>query len=1612
MTDTFNPVAALNAANAAVGGKVDPQTVVNVVKSAKSIDEATTNIQAIAHTGNIVQMFDTLNGMSPSQQASAWQGLEPAEQNSLRNVGFTPPDLGALSHAGAGGQHGGIWSDISSGVSQGLHDVGGAATAAVHGVERGASDVMSGLNKGLSNVQHVYRAAHAVAEIGIASGEGWNTAYQDAQHGGVNVTDTNQYKDLFSPSAWAQAWDMTANGNTQIDPAVNRHLVGQYGQKQVSLAIRVGNEGADAIVAAAPPAQQQALLTQTQDPKFQALVSQVTNGKMSLGREAVGTAFLANHPAAAKVISGTIDAATDILSDPTLKLGKVAEAGKIARYGVADASRAADIIHSDAGVQRLASRIDPLLAQGRYGELGRVDPRLDSISEELQRSGIDSGTKFKDWLANTAGQAAMLSGRVAKISHEVPIVPHMTYLGWMKSGIKEALSNGIDHLADGGADKALSDIKLDPTDIGGAGDPVHTNIAGQVANAVDMLNAGKVAGGVGRIPGVANVARLVRRTTTLIPSKPFINIAETTRDENGIALDTGPDVSNFRRYIQGFLPARKVDQLSNVFVNADEGQRRLLVTAAIKQNFHAAGLYNTDDGAQAADAALAGMDDLIRKQAYSVNGLDKLPDDNDITTRHALLEVQKSNGLAIPMPSVVRKLVRANGILGAAGVDPMTGVEGVMKLWRTMVLDRPGFAARMALDENLNRLLRTSPKALLGSFLGNGAARTRTDEEISHQVEGELAKGSLHPDDAIARQATLRGLSVKSILPYHPTERALQILTDHAPEGIRPHIKNAAEWYGAVFGGKTRQWARKAEAGGLKALGLDKYIEGGTHLATHQPVMDAAEDYMASGRGAEGFGWSPESQVKMMREGGKAVIAKFNKRAPFSEAAPGDFGYHFRWQVGLDQIAHSQLGRAALETINNDRRTSVRAVMGVLNDPSFATEKKGFVWAKQLRDGRRVGVDATQDEADRSFARQIVDHTRAHLTSGVYTPTHQGPVLQKLVNHMLDRGAAPEMDKLTDIGGHDLPNGVYGPDVVPVHKFSGFLSKTFEEMVGKPMNWMSRQPHFIHQYTDALAQTRPFAESIHGAGQNAEQLASDLASQRAVNAMVPYIHNPELRTQFEDYHRTLFPFLFAQRQFLQRWGRTFADSPSAMRELQLTTNALRTTGIIKRDQSGNDYFYYPGSQYVTEMIAGTLNQLGIHSTIPFMTPFTGEVKYLMPGLSNPVTPSVGPFAAVAMKELAKVMPEMTGFNQAILGQGAGEGVIQQFTPSIVNRLYNALGPEESGSQLASTMAMGMKFLDAAGHGLPDNPTEGQTELYVARVQNWARSLLVARAMLGFVLPATPTAGLDPSGLDARYKALLSELPYNEATAEFIKEHPDAVAYTVGSTEGATEGGLPSTEADLKFTNENVGFAKDYPAAFPWLAPRSPGTFSLTEFSEQGATGQRTAKPIWDPAPGSHSVVADIINARAAPAYYGTVDNYEAQYTALGADTAGKKALTQAYDQWKVSFFARNPLFSQYIDTKAGHVSRVNTLREVRQALDDPQLPHSPAVPNLKVMVNTYDQFVSEYNQYAGNNSTAAYDAKTSIKNNMIAWGTQAAKDAPDVTDFWNTIIRPEVDSQA
>ncbi len=200
---------------------------------------------------------------------------------------------------------------------------------------------------------------------------------------------------------------------------------------------------------------------------------------------------------------------------------------------------------------------------------------------------------------------------------------------------------------------------------------------------------------------------------------------------------------------------------------------------------------------------------------------------------------------------------------------------------------------------------------------------------------------------------------------------------------------------------------------------------------------------------------------------------------------------------------------------------------------------------------------------------------------------------------------------------------------------------------------------------------------------------------------------------------------------------------------------------------------------------------------------------------------------------------------------------------------------------------------------------------------------------------------------------MSELPYNDAISEFIKEHPDATPYTVfASSSTGDVPGLPSTQGAQQFMTANQEFVKNYPLASGWFIPRTTGNepYDPTVYREQLSYGMRAEKFPAD-------FLNDLIRSQAASTYYESESNYYNAYNATSS-SATRTQMRESYDAWKATFMAQNPTFADYMTTGGAAVKRVDTLREIQQAL--PSAPQSPQTEHISVLMSGFQNYEQAY----------------------------------------------------
>ena len=1598
MTNTLDPAHIMAAANAAPN--LDPESLVAAAQAARSPAEAVGNATALAAYAAATNQASMLTSMDNSLQQKVWNSRTPSQQTQLLSVGYKPPQNQAKVSAGPG-LIGGVFNDISHAAG----DVGSAVGIA-------GRDTLGALNAPWRLEEHIARASVVVSEAGSRAAGQSNAEIAARQQAGAAAGGGGMLEDMgrlmaggigglgntladfgkvMSASTWSQGWRQSNDGEKTFDPAIERQIQDGANPADFRIAQQLASGIPEQDIVANFPAAQKTEIIQkiANNPDIKSIVAQLQAAKLSPGRSIVGEQFALQHPGPAKLISGGLDAAFDVAANPTLNMGNIAKASEVANWGM-DASTAARYTAGNASdyealinnwadrgaAQRYLETAAKTINEKGYGALQDQFPTLARVSGQLADAGVDSPESLKNWLSSQAGMYAILSGKAARLSGTAAILPHLSPLGLAKLSAKGVFQNGVNFLADRGAPDVQSildkmkGVSLTSEDLAGLDGPT-----GMAADGLGVLPStaadaapidgehmlARKAGGFASsvvLGGPSKVARVFRQMTTLTAAKA---------DGNYIDLADPESAINLKRMLQYSLPAQAVNKLVDLYVRTpDIGQKFKMVQGATDQMLHLAGVYSGPRGAEYGDQLLKALDDSFHSQTYSPLGLDKFPDG----TRSGVLDGQESTKVHLPSFHSLMVANRQNTFLHGLGIDVPGGLEKFMAAWRWGVLTREGFPVRVSTDENAGYALRNGILPMIASRIALHAAKKdanaiKVAKAMEEGVPPELSNYA----------------------------RAAAYMTDKVPAPILGAVQSTRDLASAVFGDATY----RAFASTGSSLTRNDYHEAAALF--HDHIWNGLTPQIAAVAHGGG-GYDQADHLMTVMEDGKPVVARWRETGKYSEATASDPMWRKKWQMALGTTARSRLGQSVLHDIDKSNQTQVRNVMKILADPSFADTKAMFKRSFQTNAGKQLGVDATREQVDRAWARTVVAHVNALVRS---SDPKAGGVLHDVVDEMKATGDAPHSMTLDQVEQHKLPANVYGPDIVPLGKMSSLVEKTMHPLA-QQMDWLSREPNTLHAFTESLHEVRPWVEKFAGTGENADELASHLAAERAFNKIKPFIHNPEIRSQFEVMHRTAMPFLFAQDQFVKRWVKTFVTNPDAIAKAQLGMNGLRTTGVIHRDANGNDFFYYPGSQYVTSVIARAAQVIGIPASVPLLIPFTGQVKHIMPGIANPLTPSVGPTVAIPLKAIAQRFPEMQTLEQGALGPGASNTYWEQILPSTLANIVHMVGdnPDTPG-QFASMMTKAIQQLQADGHGLPASATSAQKDAYIRRLTDWTRILFFTKTVLGFTGPASPSAQFDPKNLNTRLSTLLGELPYDQAINEFLKENPNATPYTVfasKSTGGAT---LASTKAAGDFLNNNSAFVTSYPRASGWLIPRTTGNqpFDPAVYREQIQYGLRDTKT---PA----QFLDDILIAPAAKTYYAAYDTEQTLLAAAKHQPQQQAAIRNAFDQQKAQFMAQNPTFSDRVTSQAGKVQREQTIVELENALTDPTVPKSNQVTQVTTVLRAFDTYQQQYTELEGQSSTRASAEKTAIKNTFIAEGTQFALDHPEVSDLWTILIRPEV----
>jgi len=567
-----------------------------------------------------------------------------------------------------------------------------------------------------------------------------------------------------------------------------------------------------------------------------------------------------------------------------------------------------------------------------------------------------------------------------------------------------------------------------------------------------------------------------------------------------------------------------------------------------------------------------------------------------------------------------------------------------------------------------------------------------------------------------------------------------------------------------------------------------------------------------------------------------------------------------------------------------------------------------------------------------------------------------------------------------------------------------------------------------------------------------EETAQKYAAQHAIRDVMPFVDSHEIRSQYAEFMRGVLPFWYAEENFLKRWAKILGEGgPLAtlqrLERLRLTYMGLQTAGIVRTDQQGNDYFVYPGSELLADVVSKAFgladlvlpgDAFGARINPNLEVLFQSPTDMILPGFRAEFgQPSVSPLITTPMSFFKAALPFLQPLDAVLIGEEyQHRGMLERIIPSSVYRVFEAgttlFGSDdlnEVNERQAANMLAAMAHLQASGNGLPEtNVTVEQRDEFIRRAAEHAKVIMVSQALAGYLLPGPPSALQLINGtsyewitngeitnpadlLAAEYYELIQNMGIEEGTAAWLEMNPSGrlkdilnpTAYSISKSYSASGAPLPSTEDGINFYETNKDVFDAFPNAAAWLLPQDESDArTQTAYTAEQVLGLREKRAPVD-------FVNAMIYREGAYEYFQSQDFYEAEYVRLkneGKDGAAR-ALKDRWTEWTAAFKATHPIFASELESGEARQRRKTTIQQMRIALLDPEFPKANHFDDLKMLQDSFDAYIVARGRLALDRTSAGQGRMQILKTTFNAWATAFVAEHPAVGSYWLTVLKPE-----
>ena len=1395
-------------------------------------------------------------------------------------------------------------------------------------------------------------------------------------------------------SILSEAWKKS-NDNGELvynEPRINS-AIKKYGNNYVSMAQKVsmGQSLSDFIANGTEEEKQIAsLASKNQDPLWQDAYDAVVAAKYSPGRQVAnavlpgsleGTGFLY------KGISGTTDAAFRIFADPTIILGKAKKAYDAFNYGlikVVGDPKKLDAAFNNPKVVNFfnsyGSELDklakarkarnPIAGEEASTLLRRIAPEFGPAAiDEFIAAGVTNADTAKAYFQNGVDMQAIFKGQAAR---NTPLVPRLT------AGRQARI--------------ALLTTGNKVINIDNVGQKLVTALYGTAPEFDDILTGitsrseeiAKLESKVGRIKGPDGA---VRFTENQIQgridrfARKFTKVANpTSKVFDVMGTNAADEIYRTARLTNSRYHSKII---AEVFAAGDEGQRMQITKGLWNTVFTTRGVLKGQPGKSFMDE-FAGKGLEKRYAADIIVDGERLGNPAEFAGEQlALFPYQLNTSMVIPSVVELDRFSARQGLISKIiGVSHNRTADLVTSTWSFLTLAGPRFALRNSIEDDMFYLARgRNPWDLVKGKLfstrvrvskgiaGEDSALQKLKDTVFLNVEaGELGAVNkfLLADEleefAVKMKAAANEDDVRAIMAEAVLRRKLGYKLDPEAAAILADV--------AKNGNLTNLLSEVAEGAKNGARGGGRY-------------QNIADDVSRFGK-MEAVTIDGKAYKRSM---GDISFTNFNPVA--NEQAK------VSWLFQLGVMANDDLGRIAVKYLDNEDKAI----------------DEMFKYLKSLPQRDRDRFQLYFKGADEYTHAQ-----RSFLAVNTLFSRADGKLNQELWNKVVKTDADGYVRVTAkDLRLSDLPNDpkmaptfISGPTLVPVSASDNFAASIFDrgwDAMGEANARWTREPIVINElirfrkeldssgYSQKVIDQLTAGktdEAYEKAFKVAKNQINTLAEDLAKDSALAYVDNPAVRSQLAMSARNFARFYRATEDFYRRFYRTVRYNPEAITRASLTYDGIAHSGFVQTDDTGEDYFFYPGTTAMYQAMGTAMRLFGQEDGIksPMPIEFSAKLKMITPS-TNPdsLFPTfAGPLSAVSLKAIFNVVPALDKLERVLLGTySEDQPMINAVFPAHLTRLLAALDRDERNSQYASSVRKASAYLEATGHGLKPkiDPatgleiplTVGELEDYKDKLSASTITALTLRFFLGFFVPASPQTTLKSDMAiwvrengETSFKQTFNNLvektgSYDKAMQEWIRLFPKEVPYTVSESESTVTAILSANENANKWVTDNKALIKKYPEGAGFFIPKE-GEFDFDSYKLLIKMGLKESKLVRD-------YLREVSTARDESFYYAQQDLYEEELSTISSDVA-KRSLKEQWSTWATQFKKARPYLQQELGKGAERaIQRNQSLTDLTTMLSDPAVKLDPKIRQpIEGMLNTYNSYVNARDSVFGNTESA------------------------------------------